>query len=710
MEDAKCFIPTELHVGFNNRSDTFTGKLAYVTYINSKGKLAKEKSWKGWIDPDIPTVKMENKPTKGYVINKSLERRAYYFGHDVTKFRIHHPDGFEFEIMPENISEIIRWCDINHGEIQDELIFAWYGANLILMPVACEQYQTSLRHTEKALMRTSSKDLVDGGQYHHKVEDGTMTYIGRRPYFKQYGYSEFSRLYRSHKNGSSKATENTLHQINELFHSTFTDYLADNINMVDIPQDILSTMRDRNNGECSISGMVIPANKPGHVFFDDKCKLTTPNAVSFDITSTPSSLIADYTDNINMNYAAIVEKWINGWINRGVFPKDITPIPHKNVTSDRSTTIAFDVTDCVPKADGHGAKVLLHINSWNTTPLSSVIGARMSDGTLMHACDLLVYVLQQMLNSADPEVVKQASAFAHYLGERSELRSRRGNSSQLEMIQQQIRKYGGRLNWDGEVLTGICLLDTGLWDILDSRHRYGNAVAVSGLLFSVLLCGSIDSEVKKWINSNICELMTLPCFVDARSNCSGFRSLGIVYHIVPGEVPGSAISWNHVFLDQTTQGNRGYHSVKSRSELIYDDKVPLNGITSPNVCVSSSLSLDSTVEILSMMKTYISPSRYNVDTFSDMILLMCEYFGNKRWYHHLPTDVDERVKRAHVHISDYLYTNHYTMFKSQAFLDGIRNALPDIVTYDAFEAQMQHDFGIPDSFLTRIVEVPSFFC
>lgn len=47
------FIPEQLMVGFQNRKDTFTGKLAYVIYYDEKGKLRKEHSWQNWRDRNI---------------------------------------------------------------------------------------------------------------------------------------------------------------------------------------------------------------------------------------------------------------------------------------------------------------------------------------------------------------------------------------------------------------------------------------------------------------------------------------------------------------------------------------------------------------------------------------------------------------------------------------------------------------------------------
>lgn len=38
------FIPKKLKIGFQNRTDTYTQKLAYVIYYDEKNKLRKEQS------------------------------------------------------------------------------------------------------------------------------------------------------------------------------------------------------------------------------------------------------------------------------------------------------------------------------------------------------------------------------------------------------------------------------------------------------------------------------------------------------------------------------------------------------------------------------------------------------------------------------------------------------------------------------------------
>lgn len=47
---SNIFIPPIINVGYQNRSGTYTGKLAYVIYYDEKGKLRKETSWNSWRD------------------------------------------------------------------------------------------------------------------------------------------------------------------------------------------------------------------------------------------------------------------------------------------------------------------------------------------------------------------------------------------------------------------------------------------------------------------------------------------------------------------------------------------------------------------------------------------------------------------------------------------------------------------------------------
>ena len=68
--NSSIFVPKTINVGYQNRSGTYTGKLAYIIYYDEKGKLRKEASWNSWRDNKIPNDEFDNIPTEGFVLNK----------------------------------------------------------------------------------------------------------------------------------------------------------------------------------------------------------------------------------------------------------------------------------------------------------------------------------------------------------------------------------------------------------------------------------------------------------------------------------------------------------------------------------------------------------------------------------------------------------------------------------------------------------------
>lgn len=70
--NTRAFIPQKIKVGFQERKDTYTGKLAYIIYWDNLGKLRKEKSWEGWRNSSIDSIDLSNKPTKGFILNKDV--------------------------------------------------------------------------------------------------------------------------------------------------------------------------------------------------------------------------------------------------------------------------------------------------------------------------------------------------------------------------------------------------------------------------------------------------------------------------------------------------------------------------------------------------------------------------------------------------------------------------------------------------------------
>lgn len=161
---SNIFIPKRINVGYQNRLDTYTGKLAYVIYYDEKGTLRKETSWNGWRDKDIPNWD---------------HRQAYC--------RVYDPRGFEFEITIENLLYILENCSCIKGKgIEGELIYGWDGKDLVLMPVESPDYKaieaySKIVHNNESI---KAKDLIIGATYLSK-DNKNWIYMGR---FDTYGY------------------------------------------------------------------------------------------------------------------------------------------------------------------------------------------------------------------------------------------------------------------------------------------------------------------------------------------------------------------------------------------------------------------------------------------------------------------------------------------------------------------------------------------
>lgn len=112
---SKLNIPGKIHVGFRDRTDTYTGKLAYIIYTDDKGKLRKEPSWSGWRDHKIDPEDFDNVPTDNFVLNKKVGGGGYSWHSRQAKVRIFDPRGFEFEITVENLLFILEECSAIKG-------------------------------------------------------------------------------------------------------------------------------------------------------------------------------------------------------------------------------------------------------------------------------------------------------------------------------------------------------------------------------------------------------------------------------------------------------------------------------------------------------------------------------------------------------------------------------------------------------------------
>lgn len=237
-------IPKKLKVGFQKRTDTYSGKLAYVTYINKKGEIAKDKSWRGWIHDEewckdrtkmydqyisqckddkvgkaqrerfekvreeiknevCPIEDYDNVPTSGFVFNKHVggHKSGWEFRHSYC--RVFDPRGFEIEIGMENLLYILENCDCYKGKgIDGEFVYAWDKAELVLLPVNSVDYKESSALISKQ-EELKNADLIVNTRYHFS-DDTTGVYIGkyRIPYMRvtltEYTQQEKHKFFRNY--------------------------------------------------------------------------------------------------------------------------------------------------------------------------------------------------------------------------------------------------------------------------------------------------------------------------------------------------------------------------------------------------------------------------------------------------------------------------------------------------------------------------------
>ena len=145
-----CFIPKKIKVGYQERENTYSGKLAYIIYYDEKNKLRKENSWKSWREEEIPPDDFNNELLEGFVLNKkSGDYHGDWFNSRQAYIRVFDPRGFEIEITVNNLLYILENCDCIKGKgLVGRFCYGWYGTELILLPECSEAYRESKKYTE----------------------------------------------------------------------------------------------------------------------------------------------------------------------------------------------------------------------------------------------------------------------------------------------------------------------------------------------------------------------------------------------------------------------------------------------------------------------------------------------------------------------------------------------------------------------------------
>jgi len=198
---SNIFIPKQINVGFRNREDTYTKKLAYVIYFDNKGVLRKEASWNSWRDSKIDNIIYDNVPTEGFVLNKKVGDYVSDWNHRQAYVRVYDSRNFEFEITIENLLFILENTNSIKGKgLEGEFVYGWDGKDLILIPTSSPDYQELKQFTDLVYANKSfkAKDLKIGATYLTKQNEKWI-YIGK---FDYHGYRSNVKKYFWFYNGS----------------------------------------------------------------------------------------------------------------------------------------------------------------------------------------------------------------------------------------------------------------------------------------------------------------------------------------------------------------------------------------------------------------------------------------------------------------------------------------------------------------------------
>ena len=210
MSKTNLFIPKIIKVGFQRRRDTYSGKLAYVIYIDEFGKIRKETSWNNWRytkenprrgvnkdedNSDLESIEIPNEPTEGFVLNRNVgghggsswnSRKAYCRVFDPRN------NGIEFEIDISDLMYILKTAGcLKGGELPGKFVYAWDGKDIVILPVNSPEYRDAMTYSESRFNRRNFKlaDMIPGYTY-KTAEFEDWVYLGRFDYFESYKYSD----------------------------------------------------------------------------------------------------------------------------------------------------------------------------------------------------------------------------------------------------------------------------------------------------------------------------------------------------------------------------------------------------------------------------------------------------------------------------------------------------------------------------------------
>ena len=169
-------FPSNIIVGFKSKDD----KLAFVTYKKEDGQLAREVSFKNWINKSLPIDEYENLPFR-------IFKMIYFVGGDsysharLAQCEIEDPRGFRCQIKVDNLMDLLQNFDSRKGMLYDAdpnggFVYGWDGQTINIISINDEAYKSSIKKDEAKTL--SIKELIPGNYYKDKYEIEYL-YLGK---------------------------------------------------------------------------------------------------------------------------------------------------------------------------------------------------------------------------------------------------------------------------------------------------------------------------------------------------------------------------------------------------------------------------------------------------------------------------------------------------------------------------------------------------
>lgn len=188
------FIPKEIIAGFQERN-TKTGKLAFLTYLDKKGKIKFETSWSNWKSDKIPVETFKNDIMTTLYIGNAAGGCKSGWNYRQEYIQLSDDRGITFEIPTDEFLELLDYSICDHGILKGEFVFGWTSNYLHVISTEEECYKAIKEHSEMINNKKITKvsEMIPGKAYklrnicweiRREVEENTCYFIGSLPVIK----------------------------------------------------------------------------------------------------------------------------------------------------------------------------------------------------------------------------------------------------------------------------------------------------------------------------------------------------------------------------------------------------------------------------------------------------------------------------------------------------------------------------------------------